>query len=94
MRKIESMVVNDEKITLKELTVSDVRAMMLARPEQDTVGYLLFDDISLADLRAMTDASEALFDSFTPSELDAVRLKAKAVNPHFFALMGRLKNLM
>lgn len=40
MRKTEILTLGDIKVTLRELTVGEVRNMLTARPEQDTLGYL------------------------------------------------------
>ena len=91
MRRTETLKLGDNSVTLRELTVGEVRGMLLSRPEQDTVDYLLFDDITLGELMQMTDLSKETIDNLTQSELDTVRVKAKELNPHFFAMMNRIK---
>lgn len=91
MRRVEVVEVGGHRVSVRELTVAEVRGRMLERGDQDAVSLLLFDDITLADLRAMTDASEAVMDDLTPSELDVIRSKARGLNPHFFDLMSRLR---
>lgn len=93
MRKTEILTLGDIKVTLRELTVGEVRNMLTARPEQDTLGYLFFEDITIAELLAMTNLSNDDVDNLSQSELDAVRLKAKELNPHFFAMMTRIREL-
>lgn len=93
MRRTETLKLGDNSVTLRELTVGEVRGMLLSRPEQDTVDYLLFDDITLGELVQMTDLSKETIDNLTQSELDTVRVKAKELNPHFFAMMNRIKEL-
>lgn len=93
MRRTETLKVGDNSVTLRELTVGEVRGMLLSRPEQDTVDYLLFDDITLGELMQMTDLSKETIDNLTQSELDTVRVKAKELNPHFFAMLNRIKEL-
>lgn len=93
MRRTETLKLGDNSVTLRELTVGEVRGMLLSRPEQDTVDYLLFDDITLGELMQMTDLSKETIDNLTQSELDTVRVKAKELNPHFFAMMNRIKEL-
>lgn len=41
----------------------------------------------------MTNLSNDDVDNLSQSELDAVRLKAKELNPHFFAMMTRIREL-
>jgi len=93
MRRTEVLKLGYQKVTLRELTVGEVRNLLASRPEQDTVGYMFFEDITIAELLAMTDLSDDDVNNLSQSELDAVRLKAKELNPHFFAMMTRLKNL-
>lgn len=93
MRRTETLKLGDHSVTLRELTVGEVRGMLLSRPEQDTVDYLLFDDITLGELMQMTDLSKETIDNLTQSELDTVRVKAKELNPHFFAMLNRIKEL-
>ena len=93
MRRTETLKLGDNSVTLRELTMGEVRGMLLSRPEQDTVDYLLFDDITLGELMQMTDLSKETIDNLTQSELDTVRVKAKELNPHFFAMMNRIKEL-
>lgn len=93
MRRTETLKLGDTSVTLRELTVGEVRGMLLSRPEQDTVDYLLFDDITLGELMQMTDLSKETIDNLTQSELDTVRVKAKELNPHFFAMLNRIKEL-
>jgi len=93
MRRTETLKLGDKSVTLRELTVGEVRGMLMSRPEQDTVDYLLFDDITLGELVQMTDLSLADLDNFTQSELDAVRLKAKELNPSFFGMLERIRSL-
>ena len=93
MRRTETIKLGDKSVTLRELTVGEVRGMLMSRPEQDTVDYLLFDDITLGELVQMTDLSLSDLDNFTQSELDAVRLKAKELNPSFFGMIERIKSL-
>ncbi len=91
MRKTEILTLGDVKVTLRELTVGEVRNMLIDRSEQDVFGYLFFDDITIAELLAMTNLNNDDVDNLSQSELDAVRLKAKELNPHFFALMTRIR---
>ena len=93
MCRTETLKLGDNSVTLRELTVGEVRGMLLSRPEQDTVDYLLFDDITLGELMQMTDLSKETIDNLTQSELDTVRVKAKELNPHFFAMLNRIKEL-
>ena len=93
MRRTETLKLGDNSVTLRELTMGEVRGMLLSRPEQDTVDYLLFDDITLGELMQMTDLSKETIDNLTQSELDTVRVKAKELNPHFFAMLNRIKEL-
>ena len=93
MRKTEVLALGEKSVTLRELTVGEVRNMLTSRPDQDTMGYLFFEDITIAELLEMTNITNESVNHFSQSELDTVRLKAKELNPLFFALLIRIKSL-
>lgn len=82
-------------ITVRELTVGEIRAW-LAEAEAsdangvDVVGALLFDDMALADLARMTDISVQDMDALPLSVINQIKGAAKALNPNFFALRGKI----
>ena len=84
------LVINDRTVTVRELTVAEVRDWVReievgVRPV-DPAGDALFDDVCLADIALMTDASGDWLAGFGPSELQPLADLCKKVNPHFFRL--------
>lgn len=90
MRRTESLMVGEKKVTFRELTVSEVRDMLMSRTDQDFVSYFYYPDVTFAELSRMTDLSVDDFESFTQSQMDAVRDKAKEINPSFFVIRTAL----
>lgn len=84
------------RVTVRELTVGEIRAMMKRLAEAanpDPVGDTLLDEISLADLQAMTDLEPEHLDELTPSQLRQVFEACREVNRDFFALRERVESL-
>ena len=82
---------------VRELTVAQVRQWLVGmegqaaeNTEVDVVGALLFEDTTLSDLARMSDLTVEDMNKIAPSVLDRVRTAAKELNPHFFAMRGRL----
>lgn len=103
MRKEDKISVNNIQITVKELTVAEVRHWMMDMIEQektnenkDVVSHVidqgLFEEIGLSDIVRMTDMNRAQVDHFTPSELQIIIQKCKVLNPDFFGMRKRLLN--
>lgn len=84
-----------KEITVRELTVGEIRAW-LAEAEQaeaaglDVVGALLFDDMALGDLARMTDITVEDMDALPLSVINQIKGAAKALNADFFALRGKI----
>lgn len=92
VRDTKEVVIGDCHVTVRELTVGEVRAWLnhIKQLESDLIGDALFEDISLGELCQMTDANLAELDTFTPSELREVAAVAKELNPDFFGMRARL----
>ena len=89
--------VNGLTINIKELTVSEIRtALKLEESEgnesqaTDVVDMFLLDDISLPDIRRMTDLSKKQMETMPPSELKQVETACREVNADFFALRQKV----
>lgn len=80
---------NGKELTLKELTVSDVRNL-IGVEAVDYVDAFLIDDITLTELAFMAGISVNDLSSATSEDLIALREAAKEVNPLFFGLKERL----
>ena len=80
-------------ITVRELTVSDIRtALKMEESENnaDAVDMFLLEDVSLPDIGRMTDLSLEQMAGMKPSELRQVADACREVNADFFALRGRV----
>lgn len=78
-------------VIVKELTVSEVRALLNQDPgDVDLVGDFIFSDVRLRDLTVMTSLTEHQLEDLLPSQIQEVIESCKGMNRHFFELMGRL----
>lgn len=81
------------ELTVRELSVADVRKLMQEVSDQDLVSNALFEDIRLSDLCLMTSVTKNQINDLRPSQLAKLRDACKEVNPHFFGMLGRLSKL-
>lgn len=103
MRKEDKIQVDGIPVTVKELTVAEVRHWMMdmierEKPTEDNLvatvlDQNLFSEIGLSDIIRMTDLNRTQIDHFTPSELKMVIEQCKVLNPDFFGMRGRLLSL-
>lgn len=77
------------EIVIRELTVADVRKLLAPSTEQDLVNHL-FEDVRLTDLQLLTSLGKDDIEALHPSSLAVVIEECRALNAHFFALLGRL----
>jgi len=95
MRAERKVTLDGREVTVRELTVGEVRQWLQEltsageRPI-DLIAEELFAECSLEDLARMSELSVGEMDGIAPSELRKVVEAAKALNPDFFALRGRL----
>ncbi len=84
----------DLVVTVRELTVGEIRAWMKRTAEggHDPVDDTLLQEVSLADLYAMTDLPAGQAESLTPSQLRLVFDGCREVNPDFFGLRDRIES--
>lgn len=100
MRATRTVTLGERVVTVKELTVGDVRAQMVAFEAGESVDplhALALDECTLADLAAMSDISSDELEDFTPSELAELVTVCKRLNPHFFKVreaLNRVSRLM
>lgn len=71
-------------VTVREITVAEVRAWLVADPAPDPVRAYAFQDFSLDDVARMTDASPEALEAYAPSDLGPLVQAAQDLNPHFF----------
>lgn len=90
------IVVGAYSVTVKELTVTDVRnwvAIQEAGIAVDVVGQMVFDDCSLDDLARMSDMSIEAMNECTHAQLLVLRDACRGLNPHFFKVREALVNV-
>lgn len=103
MRIEKPIPIGNHTITIRELTVADIRALLVASIQQHgDVGLIpdqadlvlnatLLPDLRLDELRAMAPMEPELLDSLADSELHALREKCRELNPLFFGMKARLE---
>ena len=99
MRRTETVDLDGRTVTVKELTVAEVRQWFKSLEQAkegtiDVVAECLIEDISLGDVCRMTDLQTMDLDEMTPSELEQVISVCMGVNPHFFRMRGNLLNVV
>lgn len=80
-------------VTVRELTVTEVRDQLLAEEigaSLDPLRALVFDGFGLDDIAGMCDVSAVVLEAFPPSELGELVAACQAINPFFF----RVKKLL
>lgn len=84
----------ERSVIVREMTVGDVRNWLAdVSADGALVNWVddgLMGDISLRDLARMTSLKVEEMDAWRPSELQQVIDVARELNPHFFALRGRM----
>ncbi len=95
MRRTETVDLDGRTVTVKELTVAEVRLWFKALEKAgeggiDVVDECLIEDMSLGDVRRMTDLQPADMDELTPSEVEQLMAVCMGLNPHFFRMRGNL----
>lgn len=87
------------QVKIRELTVGEIRAWLAgletdnSNAPADLVDLALFEDVTLADLRLMTDVTADEISTAAPSELAQLFAEARAVNAGFFGLRARMLGL-
>lgn len=93
MRATRSVTLGDRAVTVKELTVGEVRAWVVEVETGATVDplhALALDACSLADLARMSDIAAGELERYTPSELAPLVTACRELNPHFFRVRAAL----
>jgi hypothetical protein len=97
MRILKEIRSGDHLVTIRELTVADMRQwwadVQAGIGSGDPVDGGLFDDISLSDVARMTDLTADDMAPMAPSELRVVVDACREVNPDFFRLQERLSTI-
>lgn len=86
--------IGDLTITVKELTVREVRdwatKVDLGLVEFDAVRHLALDECSVEDLLVMSDATGEGLDTLAPSEFAPLVEACRKLNPHFFRVRAAM----
>lgn len=80
-------------VTVRELTVAEIRAWLMRReavPATDVLGELLFVETTLDEIREFSDLSAEAQETLTPAQLREVWERVKASNADFFGMRARL----
>ena len=88
MSATASVTVCGKEVTVRELTVSEVRNWVMSietgTRKIDPAGDALFADVTMADIALMSDAGSEWLETFGPSDLEPLADACKKMNPHFF----------
>ncbi|MBF0148383.1 MAG: hypothetical protein HQL85_19695 [Magnetococcales bacterium] len=95
MRRIKEVEIGDRKVTIRELTVAEVRNWFkdLGKMREngvDLVNEGIIADASLEDVVRMSDVTMDDLDRLTPSQIEPMIATCREINPHFFQLRHRL----
>lgn len=95
MRHTKEVNLENRKVLVKELTVSEMRNWLknlegIKDGEIDLISEGLLEEASLSDVVLMTDLTMDDLDGMVPSELATLVDACKETNPHFFTLRDRL----
>ena len=91
MRATTTVYLGGQVITVKELTVAEVRQVLITEPPAaDPLHALAFDGFGLNDLALLCTATAAELEAFTPSELKPLVDACRELNPHFFRTRAAL----
>lgn len=97
MRKSKTIQIDGREITVKELRVKDIRAILESADDNGapTLIDLLFpDSLGSRAVQLSSGLSEkALDEDFMPSQLEVLLEAVADVNPHFAAMLQRLAAL-
>lgn len=90
--------VGDKEVTVRELSVREIREWMKAAETDSSsmldLGDVLFEDVRIADLAVMSDASAEDLEAMSPSDLRAIADTCREVNEHFFAMSDRINPVL
>ncbi|MBF0137467.1 MAG: hypothetical protein HQL65_14615 [Magnetococcales bacterium] len=95
VRRTKEVELEGQKITIRELTVAEVRHWFkdLEQVQEgsiDLVNEGIVADASLGDVVRMTDLQVADLDEMTPSTIETLIVACREINPNFFRLRDRL----
>jgi len=80
-----------KEVICRELTVAGVRKLISDDGDTDLANNYLFEDMRLSDIPSFTNLKAKDVEALRPSEIDEVVSACKKANPHFFAMLARLR---
>lgn len=84
----------ERAVTVRELTVADVRELLITEPRQaDPLHALAFDGFGLHDIACQCDATADDLEPFAPSDLQPLVDACRELNPHFFRVRAALSGV-
>lgn len=96
MPATRSVKLGERTVTVRELTVAEVRDWMVEAETgggQDPLHALVLEDCGLGDLERMSDVSAKELEAYAPSDMADLIAACKALNPHFFRMRAALSNV-
>lgn len=102
MRTTREIEVEGRKVTVKELTIAEIRGWLKdleKRSEEtnnaDPVSALLFEQSQMwfADIALMTDLKASDCEALTPTQLKAIMQACRELNESFFSMRDRLMGI-
>lgn len=102
MRRERHIEVGGHALTVRELTVAEIRAWLADAESQllrdadgtpDVVGLWLLDECSFGDLLRMSTVTRDQLGDFTPAEIRELVAVCRELNPDFFTLRARLMRI-
>ena len=82
--------IGGKDIIFKELTVADIRVLLVSTREHDLITETLFEQLSIAEIPFFTSLAPAELEDMKPSDIQKVIDGCKELNPHFFKMLARL----
>lgn len=86
----------ERTVTVRELTVAEVRAWLLEHEigkPVDAIQALAVDACSLDDIAHLCDLSAADMEAYAPSDLAPLITACQELNPHFFKVRAALNGV-
>ncbi|OBY90573.1 hypothetical protein A6723_019905 [Pseudomonas sp. AU11447] len=91
----KELVFGDLHITVREMTVMQVRTWLSEEPGgEGLIDTAFFEDCAFSDLKRMSSLTDAQLDTLRPSQLREVIQLCKELNPDFFDFLRRLKIML
>lgn len=78
---------------VKELTVAELRELFNSQSEYELLRHNLFESIYLVHLPLFINASLEELEQLRPSQLESIIGKIREMNPSFFNLLARMKEM-